>query len=53
MGLSCDDGGDVSDDPFHFLLGARDDASRLAFHLNPLCASVFLDFSADMGEEFS
>ena len=40
-------GRDVSDDPFHLLLGARDQPGGLAIHLDVLRAGVLLDLMAD------
>ena len=43
---------DAADDPFHLLDGARDDAGRFAFHVDPLRAGVFLNVMADPREQF-
>jgi hypothetical protein len=40
----------VSDDPFHFLLGTRDDACGFAIHFHPLGTGPLLDRLADAGK---
>ena len=52
MGFFAGEWCDAADDPFHFLDGARDDAGRFAFHVDPLRAGMFLDVVADPCEQF-
>lgn len=52
QGDFLDEGFDLGDDPFHFLLGAGDDACGVAVDFDVLGAGVFLDEGLDVFEDF-